>query len=351
MSSYSASVIQRLRPLFLIAMLSLTVMVVNVAAEETATSALPETEAALVALETPPPLPENITNTGDLLMQEALGKITRLELDEARAVPEDVEEIKDIQYGDGEGTPLLLDLYLPRERKGAVPGLIFIHGGSWSHGKRSDYKYYATRFPQMGYAVATLSYRLVPDASFPAAVHDVKCAVRWMRANAEKYGINPDKLAAIGGSAGGHLAMMLGYSPGVAELEGTGGHQEYSSAVQAVVNFYGPVDITLPEHHNNPTLHAFFGGKTFDEAPEQYRLASPITHLTKDAPPTLTIHGTDDMTVPVDQADLLAARLKELGVYHEYLRLEGYPHTLDIIQEANVYCRWHIYRFLDKQLR
>ncbi len=312
---------------------------------------LPETEAGLVALELPPPLPEGITNTGDLLMQVALENLTKLDLEEAGEVPEEVEEIKDIQYGDGDGVPLLLDLYLPRDRKEPVPGLIFIHGGSWSHGGRSDYKYYAIRFPQMGYAVATVSYRLVPKAIFPAAVHDVKCAVRWMRANAEKYGINPDKLAAIGGSAGGHLAMMLGYSAGVPELEGTGGHQEFSSAVQAVVNLYGPVDITLPEHHENPALLAFFGDKHFNEAPDQYRLASPITHLSADAPPTLTIHGTDDMTVPVDQADLLAERCKELGVYHEYLRLEGYPHTLDIVKEINAYCRWHMYRFLDKHLR
>ena len=172
-----------------------------------------------------------------------------------------------------------------------------------------------------------------------------------MRANAGKYGINPDKIAAIGGSAGGHLSMMLGYSAGVPELEGAGGHQEYSSAVQAVVDLYGPTDITLPEHHDNPTLLAFFGGKTFDEVPDQYRLASPITHLTKDAPPTLIIQGTDDEIVPVSQSDLLAERLKELGVEYEYLRLPGYPHTLDILLEANAYCRWHIYRFLDKHLR
>jgi len=339
--------------LFFVSLLILTACFGTISAQEPAKIVLPETEAALVALESPPPLPENITNTGDLLMQLGLGNLTKLDIEEAEKapVPDDVEEIKDIQYGDGDGTPLLLDLYLPRDRKEPLPGVIFIHGGGWSGGKRSDYRYYTMRVAQMGYAVATVSYRLVPKAVFPAAVQDVKCAVRWMRANADKYSINPDRIAAIGGSAGGHLSMMLGYSEGVPELEGKGGHQEYSSAVQAVVNLYGPVDITLPEHHDNPTLLGFFGGKRFDEAPDQYRLASPITHLTADAPPTLIIHGTDDLTVPVDQADLLASRLKELGVEYEYLRLEGYPHTLDIILEANAYCRWHIYRFLDKYLR
>ena len=322
-------------------------------AQDKTKTALPETEAELVALKSPPPLPENITNTGDLIMQVALGNLTQLEIEEAEVapLPEGVEEIKDIQYGDGDGTPLYLDLYLPQDRKEPVPGLIFIHGGGWAGGKRSDYRYYAMRMPQMGYAVATVSYRMVPKAIFPAAVQDVKCAVRWMRANAKKYGIDPDKLAAIGGSAGGHLSLMLGYSAGVPELEGNGGHQEYSSAVQAVVDLYGPVDLTVPVDRDNPTLWAFFGGKHFDEAPDQYRMASPITHLTKDAPPTLIIQGTDDMTVPVDQSDMLAERLKELGVDYEYLRLEGHPHTLDIVLETNLYCRWHIYRFLDKYLR
>ncbi|HDP34716.1 MAG TPA: alpha/beta hydrolase [Candidatus Hydrogenedentes bacterium] len=320
-------------------------------AEEQTTPPLPETETALAALESPPPLPEGIKETGDLVFQAAMGNLTLLSLDDPIPVPETVEEIKDIEYGNADGKPLLLDLYLPKERKEPAPGLIFIHGGSWSGGKRSDYKYYAVRFPQLGYVVATISYRLVPEAIFPACVEDAKCAVRWMRANAEKYGVTPDAIAAIGGSAGGHLAMMLGYSANIPELEGRGGHNEHSSEVQAVVNLYGPVDITLPEHHDNPALLAFFGGKRFEEVPDQYRMASPYTHLTEKTPPTLIIHGTDDDIVPVNQADLLAARLDELGVEYEYLRLTGYPHALDILKEINAYCRWHIYRFLDKHLR
>lgn len=308
-------------------------------------------EAALFAMEAPPPLPENINETADLVVAAADGKVTMLDPAGPIPVPDTVIETKDIEYGNVNGRPLLLDLYQPRERSGPLPGILFIHGGGWSGGQRSDYKYYCVRFPQMGYVVATVSYRFVSEAVFPACVQDVKCAVRWMRANADKYGINPDAIAAIGGSAGGHLAMMLGYSSGVAELEGTGGHPEYSSAVQAVVDLYGPVDMTLEEFHTNKTLLAFFGGKTFSEIPDQYRLASPLTHVTKDAPPTLIIHGTDDFTVPVAQADLLAERLKELGCDYEYLRLKGYPHTLDILLEANRHVRWYMYHFLDKYLK
>ncbi len=311
---------------------------------------LPE-EALLAAQKTPPPLPPDIHEPGDLLLAAGRGELNLIHLSDPIPIPDDVEAIMDIEYGNADGTSLLLDLYLPRQRDGKIPGLIFIHGGGWSGGSRKDYRYYAVRFPQLGYAVASVSYRLVSEAVFPAAVHDVKCAVRWMRANAEKYGIDPDAIAAIGGSAGGHLSMMLGYSPHVPELEGNGGHADYSSAVQAVINLYGPVDLTLPEHHDNPTLLAFFGGKRYTEVPEQYRLASPMTHLTEDAPPTLTIHGDADDIVPIDQADLLDERLKALGVSHEYLRLTGYPHTLDILAEVNRYCRWHMYRFLDKHLK
>jgi len=314
-------------------------------------TSLASEEAALFALKTPPPLPENINEMADLVVAAANGELTMIDLQAPIAVPENVIETKDIEYGNVDGRKLQLDLYQPREHSGPLPAVIFIHGGGWSSGQRSDYKYYCVRFPQMGYVVATVSYRLVGEAVFPACVQDVKCAVRWMRANAEKYGINPNTIAAVGGSAGGHLAMMLGYSAGVPELEGTGGHQEFSSAVQAVVDLYGPVDMTLEEFHENKTLLGFFGGKHFNEIPDQYRLASPITHLKKGVPPTLIIHGTDDTTVPVSQADFLEARLKELGVDYEYLRLKGYPHTLDILVEVNKYVRWHMYHFLDKHLK
>ncbi len=308
-------------------------------------------EAALFALETPPALPENISQAADLIVAIANGELTLIDLSSPMPVPESIVETKDIEYGNVNGRPLLLDLYQPQERSGPLPGIVLIHGGGWSSGQRSDYKYYCVRFPLMGYVVATVSYRFVNEAVFPACVEDVKCAVRWMRANADKYGINPEAIAAIGGSAGGHLAMMLGYSAGVAELEGRGGQGEYSSAVQAVVDLYGPVDMTLEEFHENKTLLAFFGGKHFNEIPDQYRLASPNTHLKKGMPPTLIIHGTDDDTVPVSQADLLEARLKELDCPYEYLRLKGYPHTLDIAVEINKYVRWHIYHFLDKHLK
>lgn len=220
----------------------------------------------------------------------------------------------------------------------------------WAKGDRKDYKYYTVRYAKRGYVVATISYRLVKEAIFPACVQDAKCAVRWMRANADRYHIDPKRIAAIGGSAGGHLAMMLGYSAGVPELEGKGGHAKFSSAVQAVVNLYGPVDLTGPEARDHPTVLAFFGGKTYEEVRRHYELASPIKHLDKKDPPTLILHGTIDELVPIAQADTLAKKLKELGIPFVYDRLEGYPHTMDLSLEVNIRCQWFINRFLEEHL-
>lgn len=313
-------------------------------------AALIESEEELVALEQPPALPADINKEADLHAAAMKGEVTLLSLSDPIAVPESVIETKDIEYGRVNDKPLLLDLYRPRTQEGPLPGVIFIHGGGWASGNRSDYKYYTVRLAQMGYVVATISYRFVQEAPFPACVEDAKCAVRWMRAHAEDYGIKSDAIAAVGGSAGGHLAMMLGYAPDHPELEGTGGHEAFSSAVQVVVNLYGPTDLTPKEFHNHPTLSRFFGGKSYEEVSESYALASPMHHLDKSDPPTLVIHGTDDSTVPVAQADLLVAELEKLDIPHEYLRLKGYPHTLDILLEANQYVRWHLYRFFKEHL-
>ncbi len=246
---------------------------------------------------------------------------------------------------------LKLDLYSPKQLDKSVPGLIFIHGGAWKGGQRSDYHYYGVKFAGEGFVVATVSYRLLPDWPFPAAVHDVKCAIRWMRANAEDLQINPDHIGVAGGSAGGHLALMVGYSADVPELEGNGGHAGISSRVQAVVNLYGPTDLTTPFATSNGTVVDFMGGKRIADAQQQYELASPITHVTKDDPPTLILHGAIDDTVPIVQADLLAKKLKVTGLTYHYDRLEGWPHTMDLAEVVNRRCRRLMLDFFDQHLQ
>jgi acetyl esterase/lipase len=212
------------------------------------------------------------------------------------------------------------------------------------------YHYYCVRFAEHGYVAATISYRLYRVAPFPAAVEDAKCAVRWMRANAAKLGIDPDRIGVAGGSAGGHLSMMVAYAPDTSELEGAGGHGDESSRVQAVVNIYGPTDLTTEFARGNRAVSDFLGGKSYDDAPETYRLASPITHVTKDDPPTLILHGSIDSTVPIEQAELLVERLKQTGLEYDYDRVEGWPHAMDVEANVNRHCLAKMFEFFNKHL-
>jgi acetyl esterase/lipase len=245
---------------------------------------------------------------------------------------------------------LKLDLYSPKDRAKPVPAVIFIHGGAWKGGYRQMYHFYCTKFAEHGYIAATISYRLTSDAPFPAAVEDAKCAVRWLRANAETLGVNPDAIGVAGGSAGGHLSMMVGYSSDTPELEGKGGHGDFSSRVQAVVDLYGPTDLTTEAARSERDVIRFLGDKTMDEEPELYRLASPITHVTKDDPPTLILHGSIDDTVTIDHAERLADALKKNDVEHVFDRVEGWPHAMDLEPDVNRHCLMQMFEFLKKHL-
>jgi len=298
--------------------------------------------------ETPPKAPAGFTSADAVKLSIGVG-LTKL-ININKPTPADVEVIRGIEYGKGGRQSLKLDLYRPKNLSKPVPVLMFIHGGAWRGGKRGDYRIYGIDFAKRGYVVASVTYRLVPKAHFPAPVQDVKCAVRWLRANAKKYKIDPEKIAAIGGSAGGHLSMMVGYSSDVPALEGTGGNPDVSSRVQAVVDLYGPTDLTTGFARNNRIVVDFFGGQTFNKARKKYRLASPITHVTKDDPPTLILHGTIDRVVPIAQSDMLAAKLKEKGVPYIYDRLPGWPHAMDVAQPVNDRCQWLMQRFLKRYL-
>lgn len=295
-----------------------------------------------------PPIPPGYSSEDAVRTAILLGRLKLVNAGNV-TVPDGVEEIIGIEYGTGGGRPLQLDLYRPENRESARPAILFIHGGAWKGGKRSDMKFYCAKFAGLGYVTATASYRLSGEAPFPAAVHDVKCAVRWLRANAGEYGIDPDRIAVSGNSAGGHLSMMIGYSDDPA-LEGDGGNGGVSSRVCAVVNFYGPADLTTDFAKRQGVLREFMDGKTHDEAPDAYRLGSPLFHLTPDDPPTLIFHGTLDSTVPVEQADRLAVKLDELGIEYVYDRFEGWPHTMDLAEVVNRRCVYQMERFFERHL-
>jgi len=295
-----------------------------------------------------PPIPQGYADEQAVRAAILFGQIKLIDAMNI-SLPDNVEEILDIEYGTGGERKLQLDLYLPKGRKKVTPAIIFIHGGAWKSGKRGDMKFYCVKFAEKGYVTATVTYRLMDEASFPAAVHDVKCAVRWLRANAAKYKVDPEHIAVSGNSAGGHLSMMIGYSDDPS-LEGSGGNNNLSSRVCAVVNFYGPTDLTTNFAKNQELVKEFIGGKTFDEAPDSYKLASPLFHLTRDDPPTLIFHGTIDSVVPIAQADILAEKLKELGIDYIYERYDGWPHVMDLAEAVNQRCIYQMEQFFKKNI-
>lgn len=268
-------------------------------------------------------------------------------IDTEPAIPENIEVFQDLTYKHVDSIDLNLDIYKSRELKEAAPVLIFIHGGSWSKGKRSDYLPYLLDYAKKNYITATVSYRLSGVAPFPAALEDVKCAIRWIRANASKYNIDPDRIGVVGGSAGGHLAMMLGYTD---ENEYTTECKDsVSSHVNAIVNFYGPVDLTTPYAREQGAC-TYFLGYSYSENPGLFNDASPRKYISGNDPPTITFHGTIDSLVPVSQADSLHKWLDEAGVQNEYHRLKGWPHTMDLSKKVNNYCQYYMDAFFKKHL-
>ncbi|MHB8973378.1 MAG: alpha/beta hydrolase fold domain-containing protein [Pirellulaceae bacterium] len=296
-----------------------------------------------------PPAPGGYPTESALKLAFVLGRLELVDI-KGPELPPSIEERKDIEYGRVGARALLADLYSPKEFGQPVPGLIFIHGGGWKGGNRADYRVYTIDFAKRGYVVATISYRFAQDAKFPAAVEDAKCAVRWMRANATQLHVDPERIAVLGGSAGGYLSLMVGYTAGNQRLEGLGGHAGVSSAVQAVVDLYGPTDLDTPLGRASDLVSNFLG-KSYADDPELYRFASPITHLDAEDPPTFVLQGTIDTTVPVEQSDLLVAQLKLLGVPHWYDRLDGWPHTMDLSRPVNDRCQLLITKFLETYLR
>lgn len=265
-------------------------------------------------------------------------------------VPDSIAAFRNLVYKKMGDRDLQLDIYRAKSTPASAPLLIFIHGGAWKSGAREDYLVYLLAFAAKGYVTATVSYRLSKEAVYPAAVQDVKCALRWLKQHSATYGFDKNRIALIGGSAGGHLAMMVGYSNGSSEFDGGCTADSTNDRVQAVVNIYGPCDLTTPFAISTSVVIKFLG-TTFAESPQVYQQASPLTWLTADDPPTLIFHGTIDEIVPVSQSDTLKARLDRLAIANAYHRLKGWPHTMDLSARVNAYCVFYMNDFLKKYLQ
>ena len=246
----------------------------------------------------------------------------------ALKVPDSVAFEPGITYTSPDGQDLKLDLARPKTGAGPFPAVICIHGGGFRAGSREGYDGLIVRLAERGYVAATVSYRLAPKSKFPAAVHDVKAAVRWMKANAGTYHVDPSRVGVTGGSAGGHLAQFLGVTGDEPRFEGDGGNPGVSSRVACVVNVYGPSDLTRSYGKSvdaAEVLPLFLGGD-LQTARQTHVLASPLTWVSKGDAPTLVIHGTEDKYVAHEQSVWLVDALQAHEVEAELLTLPGAGH-------------------------
>jgi acetyl esterase/lipase len=243
----------------------------------------------------------------------------------APAGPAGMKVLLDLPYAGTKNPRQMLDLLLPEKRadKKPLPVLAYIHGGGWRNGSKNGAFSRIGSFIQSGrMAGVSIGYRLSGEAQWPAQIHDCKAAIRWIRANAKKYNLDPDRIAVIGPSAGGHLVAMLGTTGGVKELEGKfGPHLDQSSSVKCVIDFFGPTALLQMDDQPGRIKHnARFSpesrliGAPIQTAKTKTRQASPLTHVTKGDAPHLIIHGTRDMTVPFHQSVIFHAALKKAGV-------------------------------------
>ncbi len=271
-------------------------------------------------------------------MKKRFGLIIGVLLASGAVFAQGVTVEKDVVYGHAGGVDLKMDIAKPPTSDTSLPALVCIHGGAWQTGSKDGYAPFIERFATNGYVTAAVEYRFAPEHPWPAQIEDVKCAVRYLRANAKELNINPDKIAALGDSAGGHLALLLGLMDTGDGLEGDGGNPGVSSKVQAVINLFGPTDMriwrVLPEAEEefkkntgkgtDEILQDLVG--TIDRTAPVMAQISPIVYVNEGDPPILTFHGTKDPIVPFEQAPLLHAALKKAGIQERLVEMEGAGH-------------------------
>jgi acetyl esterase/lipase len=229
------------------------------------------------------------------------------------------ETLSDVPYCNADRAQRM-DIYLP-DSGGPWPVLLYVHGGSWMHGDKSEAAMFANGMNMLGYLVVSVNYRLYPSAAFPSMIEDVKCAVRSLRAHASDYNLDPNRIAAIGPSAGGHLVSLLGTTT---QDDGwdVGEYLEQSSRVQAVISMAGVMDLTRNFPNADIELMKRVG---FGE--HNVMQASPVTHVTSDDPPFLLIHGERDELVPYEQSQLMYDRLVQMNVHAQLVIVKNAGHS------------------------
>ncbi|CAN5824840.1 hypothetical protein BH24BAC1_BH24BAC1_08110 [soil metagenome] len=235
-----------------------------------------------------------------------------------------VRLVRDVGYRTVNNRELRLDIFYHAKkiRKG-YPGVLLVHGGGWRSGDKSQQWPLAQQLAARGYVAVAVEYRLSLEAPYPAALHDLKAAVRWMRAHSSALQLDPTKIAALGVSAGGQLAALLGTTNGQPKVEGNGGYANHDSAVQSIIDIDGVLAFKHPESEEGAVAAMWLGG-TYEEAPEIWEEASPLSHVSKTSPPTLFINSS----LPRFHAgrDDMLRKLEAHGIYSQVHTLPDTPH-------------------------
>lgn len=252
-----------------------------------------------------------------------------------------------VVFGTGGGRQLRCDVYRPPDGTSNRCGVLIIHGGAWMQGDRSQLRGYGILLGRKGYTCVACEYRLSGEAKWPAQLHDVKAALRWMRANARTLGIEPQRIAVEGNSAGGHLALMLGATPNQPEFEGDGGNPGVGTEVAAVIAFYAPALLGASGLPLSGPVAALMGPEA---SHEDVLRASPVTYARSDFPATQLFHGTKDELVPVSESLRMFEALRNAGAPVELHAFEGAPHAFDALPDFGRQCADIMALFLDRHV-
>ena len=304
------------------------------------------------APQSPPPAPVAAAGPTPFTIDRVLEQLAGTHKNASRVsdeLPAGVRAIENVTYATPGGVELQLDVYQP-PGSGPSPAVLLVHGGGWESGSRQMERPFAKQLAGLGYVTLPVSYRLGAPGRFPSAIHDLKAAVRWVRSNAKRYAIDPDRIGVVGGSAGGQLAALLGASNGVAILEGESGSAGTASTVQAVVDIDGAVSfpdaaLIAQEEIEHKATSRFLGGN-YTERAGAWFAASPITHVGRSSAPTLFINSTVDRPI-LPGRDEMSARLRALGIASHVVVLPGAPHPFwlvhpwfeRVLQETDAFLR------------
>ncbi len=262
-------------------------------------------------------------------------------------VPDRIRATQDVVYKMIDGLELGLDVFSPAGTSTPNPLIVLIHGGYWRTGDKGERIQLAVELADLGYTVASMNYRTSGVAPFPAAIEDIRDAIVHLTEHADDYAIDPTRMVFYGGSAGGHLSAFLGLAANTPDRSYVEGLD--ARAIKGIITLYGMHDLTLPIQREHPFTEEFIGAG-WDDDPDTYVDASPVSHVDADDPPLLIIHGALDGSVSVQNSDSLVRRLDEAGVTYTYDRVEGWTHAMDFFSPIGERCLWFIHRFLSEHM-